>query len=263
MTEQNLNIDDSIETEDIPLEGQDVEAEIGAEATEEEFDLFDYTQYADNKVRLQVNGEEVVVPLKEAIAGYQRQADYTRKTQELSEQKKQIQYAAALQEALEKDPVTTLQLLQETYGVNTQHLSDDDWGADEWEDPSNQQLKSLEQRLAVFEQERAMTELERTIESLQARYGEAFDADEVVAKALATGSTDLEAVFKQIAFDKVFEKAAVSSKAKTEEEARLKAKRDAAIVSGGTSGKANVPPPSAAPTSVFEAYEQAKRTLNL
>lgn len=260
---ENLNIDDTIETVDAPSDGQGVEADVVAEATEEEFDLFDYTQYADNRVRLQVDGEEVVVPLKEALAGYQRQADYTRKTQELSEQRKQIQYAAALQEALDKDPATTLQLLQEAYGVAVQTPSDDDWGADEWEDPSNQQIKSLEQRLAVFEQERAMTELERTIESLQARYGEAFDADEVVAKALATGSTDLEAVFKQIAFDKVFEKAAVTSKAKSEEEARLQAKRDAAIVSGATSGKQTTPPVSAAPKSVFEAFEQAKRSLNL
>lgn len=263
MTEENINID-TIEIEDIPVEdGQDIEVDVVAEATEEDIDLFDYTQYADNMVRLQVNGEEVVVPLKEAIAGYQRQSDYTRKTQELSEQKKQIQYAAALQEALEKDPATTLQLLQETYGLTNQYSNDDDWEATDWEDPSNQQLKSLEQRLAVFEQERAMTELERTIESLQARYGEAFDADEVVAKALATGSTDLEAVFKQIAFDKVFEKAAVSTKAKSEEESRLKAKRDAAIVSGGTSSKTTTPPASAAPKSVFEAFEQAKRTLNL
>ncbi len=83
------------------------------------------------------------------------------------------------------------------------------------------------------------------------------------AKALAIGSTDLEAVFKQIAFDKVFDKAAVTSKVKSEEEARLQAKRDAAIVSGATSGKQTTAPVSAAPKSVFEAFEQAKRTLNL
>lgn len=260
---ENINIDDTIETTDTPIDGQGVEADVVAEATEEEVDLFDYSQYSDNFVRLQVDGQEVVVPLKEALAGYQRQADYTRKTQELSEQRKQIQYAAALQEALDKDPTTTLQLLQEAYGVSAPTLSDDDWDADEWQDPSTQQLKSLEQRLAIFEQERAMTELERTIESLQARYGEAFDADEVVAKALATGSTDLESVFKQIAFDKVFEKASVSTKAKSEEDARLEAKRAAAIVSGATSGKQTTQPISAAPKSVFEAFEQAKRTLNL
>ena len=261
MTDENIN--DTIETVDTPIDGQGVEAEVVAEATEEDIDLFDYTQYNDNFVRLQVDGEEVVVPLKEALAGYQRQADYTRKTQELSEQRKQIQYAAALQEALEKDPATTLQLLSETYGLTTQTSNDDDWEMTDWEDPSTQQLKSLEQRIAIFEQEKAMSELERTIESLQARYGEAFDADEVVAKALATGSTDLETVFKQIAFDKVFEKASVTSKAKSEEESRVEAKRQAAIVSGATSSKQTAAPISAAPKTVFEAFEQAKRSLNL
>ena len=261
MTDENLN--DTIETVDTPIDGQGVEAEVVAEATEEDIDLFDYTQYNDNFVRLQVDGEEVVVPLKEALAGYQRQADYTRKTQELSEQRKQIQYAAALQEALDKDPATTLQLLNEAYGLTNQTSNDDDWETDDWVDPSTQQLKSLEQRIAIFEQERAMTELERTIESLQARYGEAFDADEVVAKALATGSTDLETVFKQIAFDKVFEKASVTSKAKSEEESRVEAKRQAAIVSGATSSKQSAAPISAAPKTVFEAFEQAKRSLNL
>jgi hypothetical protein len=262
MTEE-VFINDTIETVDTPIDGQGVEAEVVADATEEDIDLFDYTQYADKGVRLQVDGQEVVIPLQEALAGYQRQADYTRKTQELSEQRKQIQYATALQEALEKDPATTLQLLSETYGLTNQSSNDDDWDTTDWEDPSTQQLKSLEQRIAIFEQERAMSELEKTIESLQARYGEAFEADEVVAKALATGSTDLEAIFKQIAFDKVFDKAAVTSKAKTEEEARLQAKRDAAIVSGATSGKQTTAPVSAAPKSVFEAFEQAKRTLNL
>jgi hypothetical protein len=56
----------------------------------------------------QVDGEEVRVPLKEALSGYQRQADYTRKTQELSEQRRQVQFGAALQEALQNDPSGTL-----------------------------------------------------------------------------------------------------------------------------------------------------------
>jgi hypothetical protein len=264
MENENI-IDDAIDTADSPVEdGQGVEVEVAAEATEEGIDLFDYTQYANNMVKLQVDGEEVLVPLQEALAGYQRQSDYTRKTQELSEQKKQIQYAAALQEALEKDPAHTLQLLSEAYGVNTAVSSnDDDWDTDEWDDPASKQLKSLEQRIAAFEQEKAAQELERTIESLQAKYGEAFDPDKVVAKALATGTTDLEAVFKQIAFDDFFAKAQDASKVKTEEQARVDAKRQAAIVSGATSSKSTTPPVTAAPKTVFEAFEQAKKAHNL
>lgn len=41
-------------------------------------------------VTAKVDGEEVEIPLSEAVQGYQRQKDYTRKTQELSEQREEV-----------------------------------------------------------------------------------------------------------------------------------------------------------------------------
>jgi hypothetical protein len=259
------NIQDAIASEEInPVEdGQVFESDqAGAGAEAEEFELFDYTQFADNKVKLQVNGEEVVVPLAEAIAGYQRQADYTRKTQELSEQRKQIQFAAALQEALDKDPVTTLQQLQEIYGVAQSDAISDDW---DWEieEPETAKYRQLEARIAAFEEEKAMQELQRTIDSLEKRYGDAFQADEVVARALAEGTTDLEATFKKIAFDKVYEEAITNKKVKAEEQARTQAKREAQVVSSSTAAAKTSAPISPAPTSVFEAFERAKKAHGL
>ena len=244
-----------------PIEDGQVEdlGEIAEAEVEEELDLFDYTQFADNKVKLQVDGEEVIVPLAEAIAGYQRQADYTRKTQEVSEQRKQAQFGVALQQALEDDPVGTLQMLQQHYGASQEVIEDDDV----WTDPAEQQIRSLEQRVAAFEQAKAMEELEKTIDSLQTKYGEDFDPEEVVAKAYATGSDDLEAVFKQIAFDKVYAQAQTSKKKIAEESARTQAKREAAIVSGGNTVRNTAPIKSDAPKSVFEAFEAAKKQLNI
>lgn len=243
-----------------PADGQvSEEVEVLAESPDEELDLFDYTEVGDKYVKLQVNGEEVMVPVKEALAGYQRQADYTRKTQELSEQRRQVQYAMALQDALQKDPVGTLQLLQQQVGLVAPQVQEDDI----WADPVDQQFKSLEQRIAAFEQEKAMEELTRTIDSLQSKYGDAFDADEVVAKALTIGSTDLEAVFKQIAFDKVYSKASQAEKKLMDEQARTNAKRQAAVVSGGTSSRPSAAPSTVKPSSVFEAFEAAKKQLNL
>ena len=101
-------------------DGQVIETgEAQAETPQEELDFFDYTEVGDKYVKLQVDGEEVSVPVKEALAGYQRQADYTRKTQELSEQRKQVQFAATLAESLQNDPAGTLQALQQHYGINT------------------------------------------------------------------------------------------------------------------------------------------------
>ena len=259
MSNEEINIASTIDDETNPIASGQVgeEVEVQAETPEQELELFDYTEIADKVIKLQVDGEEVVVPVKEALAGYQRQADYTRKTQELSEQRKQVQYASALQEALQSDPAATLQLLNQQYGVATQPQED------EWMDPAEQQLRQLEQRIAAFEQSKAMDELTRTIDTLQSKYGEDFDADEVVAKALATGSTDLESVFKQITFDKVYSKASEATKKLSEEQARVQSKRSAAIVSGGTAAKSPVTTQTAQPKSVFEAFENAKRALNL
>jgi hypothetical protein len=233
--------------------------ELGEAGVIEEPDFFDYTEVADKAVKLQVNGEEIVVPLQEALAGYQRQADYTRKTQELSEQRKQVEFAATLAQSLEQDPAGTLQALQQHYGVAGQPSAEED----EWLDPAEKQLRQLEQRIAAFEQQKAMDELTRTIDKLQSKYGEDFNPDEVVAKAIATGVTDLEAVFKQIAFDKVYSKASESSKKLAEEQARVQAKRSATIVSAGTSSKGGSPVTTAQPKTVFEAYEQAKKAHGL
>lgn len=262
MTEDNLNIANPENVVDPAANGQvDEVTEVVAETPQEELDLFDYTEIADKVIKLQVDGEEVVVPIKEALAGYQRQADYTRKTQELSEQRKQVQFAASLAESLQKDPAGTLQALQQHYGFGTPAPQAET--EEEWLDPAEKHLRSLEQRIAAFEQQKAMDDLTRTIDSLQSKYGDDFNADEVVAKALATGSTDLEAVFKQITFDKVYSKASEAQKKLMDEQARVEAKRSAAVVSGGSANKTTVAPKAAKPTSVFEAFEQAKKTLNI
>lgn len=71
-------------------------------------------EYSSYRVPVKLDGEELQVPLSEAIAGYQRQADYTRKTQELSQQREQVQFATALQAALDSDPASTLELFEST-----------------------------------------------------------------------------------------------------------------------------------------------------
>ena len=251
--------DASASTEEIdPIVEDGQVEELGEASVIEEPDFFDYTEVAAKSVKLQVNGEEIVVPLEEALAGYQRQADYTRKTQELSEQRKQVEFAATLAQSLQEDPAGTLQALQQHYGVATQPEVED-----EWMDPAEKQMRQLEQRIAAFEQQKAMDELTRTIDILQGKYGEDFNPDEVVAKAIATGVTDLEAVFKQIAFDKVYSKASESSKKLAEEQARVQAKRSATIVSTGASSKGGNPAATTAPKTVFEAFEQAKKGLGL
>jgi hypothetical protein len=222
MSNENT-VDSAIEAPEL---GQaEVSTEIG-EALEANGDYFAWDEYADRPVKLNVAGEEIDVPLKEALAGYQRQADYTRKTQELSEQRKQVQFGAALQEALQNDPQSTLELLKQHYGLNEQQPSDED---ELYLDPAEKQYRQLESRIKAFEQEKAVRDLERSVELLSKKYGDAFNADEVIAKALATGNPNLEAVYKQTAFDRIFEQSLTANQVKAkkaeEEKAIVKAKR--------------------------------------
>jgi len=224
-------------------------------------DYFTWDEYADRPVKLNVAGEEIDVPLKEALAGYQRQADYTRKTQELSEQRKQVQFGTALQEALQNDPKGTLELLKEHYGVSTQQTSEDELLLD----PVEKQYRQLESRLKQMEQQKALQDLEKTVEFLSRKYGDAFDADEVIAKALATGNSNLEAVYKQTAFDRIFEQNATANQVKAkkadEEKTIVQAKREATVVSKGASSK-SADVSSKPVTTLRDAFELAKRQIN-
>jgi hypothetical protein len=111
-----------------------------------------------------------------------------------------------------------------------------------------------------------LQELEQTVSSLQNRYGEIFDAGEVVARALATGSTDLEAVFKQIAFDKVLSQQSAQSnyqaQKSAEEAAIIEQKRQASIVSSGASA-ANASSGPESINSLRDAFSEAKRQLGI
>lgn len=63
-----------------------------ATATDEEDD--DAPEPQDQLVTVVIDGKEQQIPLKEAIAGYQRQADYSRKTMAVSELRKQVEAEA-------------------------------------------------------------------------------------------------------------------------------------------------------------------------
>ena len=252
-------VDSAIEAPDF---GQaEVSTEIG-EAPLTAQDYFAWDEYADKAVKLNVAGEEVDVPLREALAGYQRQADYTRKTQELSEQRKQVQFGSALQEALQNDPKNTLELLKQHYGLDEQQASEED---ELYMDPTEKQYRQLESRVKAFEQQKALNDLEKTVESLSRKYGDAFDADEVIAKALATGNSNLEAVYKQTAFDRIFEQNVTANQVKAkkadDEKAIVQAKRDATVVSKGASAK-SADVSSKPVTTLRDAFELAKKQLN-
>ena len=224
-------------------------------------------EYSNYRVPIKLDGEDLEVPLSEALAGYQRQADYTRKTQELAQQKEQFQFATALQSALDNDPAATIDLLSKHYGISRQAVSEMIADGEDFDslDPTEQKYRELDKRLASFEDYQSKQEIEREVQRLKSKY-EDFNINEVVTSALRLNSTDLEGTYKQIAFDKMMAKAELERQAREvqqqKENSLLESKRQASVVSGGSSATANTTSESFEPiTSVAEAWAAAKRSM--
>lgn len=258
MSDVTNAIEDAIEA---PVEGQ-AEVEVGlGDAIEAARNYLALDENADSYVKLNVAGEEVEVPLQEALSGYQRQADYTRKTQELSEQRKQVQFGASLQEALQNDPANTIELLKQHYGLDRQQASNEE---ELLLDPVEKQFQQYESRIQAMEKAKAVDDLNRTVDFLSKKYGQDFDADQVISRALATGNANLESVYKQVAFDKMFEQKIVTNQVKDklagDTQRIVQAKRQAAVVSSGSSAK-SADTTLTPVNSISEAYQLAKIQL--
>lgn len=234
------------------------------------YEYIDPSAFDGKYVKVKVDGADVDVPFSEAIQGYQRQADYTRKTQELASQREQLGYAQTLQQALESNPKETIELLTRHYGVATanQMVADaqNEPQVPEFDDPLEKRIWETEQRIQQYEQERANQQLQSEISRLQSTY-EDFNAQEVVRLALQNGTTDLEGTYKQIAFDRLVNKVRAQQEAPQilaqQEQAVTDAKRDAGFVEGGTRANSPSATNEYKPSSVSEAWALAKQQLSM
>ena len=223
-----------------PVEAAPVESGQGEVTETPTPAYFDPEGVGDHLVKLKVGGEELEVPVREALSGYQRQADYTRKTQELAARQQELQAAEILFQQLKQDPEGTLAVLQQRL-AQPEQVADDPYEGDPYA------REMAEMRSALDE-----IKIERTLGRLQAKYGE-FDPRAVVATAMELRTDNLEYAYK--VYD--WERQQMTQAARTEAEqeaARVAAERDAAInaakaqvgqaVSGGSStlgGGAPVP----------------------
>lgn len=206
----------------------------------------------------EIDGVEVT--LDEAKASYLRQADYTRKTQELAEQRKELQQAASIQAALQADPQATLAALAEVYGLDLQAAPSN---PNEGLDPEQIALKQLEQRVARFEEAERQERITAEVNALTVKYGE-VDIDSVFQHAITGDFKSLESAYRDMTYDTVLANRAAAEKAAADEAARLEAKRAASVVSdttGSASGSTSEPPSTHA--TFKDAFLAAKRSLNI
>ena len=210
---------------------------------------------------VKVDGEEREVSLNELRDGYQRQSDYTRKTQDLAAERKRLQQAEAIVAALESDPAGTLTALGDAFGVQGQPAAQPDSyesGWEEPEDPTSQRIALLEGRLEAQDRVQRQQQLEKQVEGLRGQYGD-FDSNELYQHALRHKIGNLEAALTHMRYGDVAERA---NKLEKEQE-RTEAKRDASVVepSGSKQAGSSTPTASRAPASIREAFEAAKQEL--
>ncbi len=213
-----------------------------------------------------VDGEQQQVSLSELRDGYQRQADYTRKTQELASERKRLQQAEAIVSSLESDPSGTLSALQDAFGVAgapSEPVSTpsevDEWGEAVEPDPNATRIAALEARLEQQDRLHRREQVEKQVEALHDQYGE-FDATELYQHALRHKIGNLEAALTHMRFGEVSERATKLEK----EQERTTAKRDAAVVepSGSTqAGSIAAKAGKDSPSSIREAFALAKKQL--
>ena len=186
---------------------------------ETEAPVFDWSSHTDQLVTVKVDGEELQVPLGEAINGYQRQADYTRKTQSLSEQQNELEYAQSLQTALENDPEGTVEYLARVYGVDLAQNTAAEDIEPEYFTPEEQRIADLEKRVMQQETVRQEEAVLQEIIQLQDRYGE-FDETALLSYAIKHQIPSLDMAYTHMMFPQVQQGAKAYEEAMSKYEAQ-------------------------------------------
>lgn len=204
-TEAKAEEEDEVESETDSAEAEESdepveEVEEGEEETEEE--EVEQTETEDPSYTIKVDGEEYEVNLEELKAGYQRQSDYTRKSQALAEGRKENEAIQSERIKLEQERqmyANGLQMLKEQQQSKLQEFKSVDWETLKEEDPYAYMLKKDEYRDAqdkarnAVQQQRIVQQQQSQQES-QARATFVQDQYSQLIKALPEWNDDKSTV---------------------------------------------------------------------
>jgi len=158
--------EDEVESESESAEAEDTDKPVEEEGEEPEEEE---EETEESSYTIKVGGEEYEVDLDELKAGYQRQSDYTRKSQEVAEQRKANEAIQAERLKLEQERqmyANGLQMLREQQQSKLQEFKDVDWENLKEEDPYAYMLKKDEYRDAQ-EKARNATQQQKIVQQQQ------------------------------------------------------------------------------------------------
>lgn len=206
---------------------------------------------------IMVDGEEATVTLDELRNGYQRQSDYTKKTQSLAAERDRLAQAESIIHALENDPEGTLKTLGDAFGINM----DNSGFSSEQEmtdiDPDEARIRKIEQTIENQQKTFRQQELQRELNTLRDKYGE-VDENQLFNHAIKANISNLETAYKDMTYSNLVEKLST----KTTEDDIVAQKREASVISEGGSTAGTVEPKSSEKVgSIRDAFLLAKEQL--
>jgi len=203
-----------------------------------------------------VGGEQMDVSQTELINGYQRQADYTRKTQELATERERLAQGEAIVQALESDPESAVSALADAFGIRMGNQGSTPDEEMEELDPEETRLRRLES--AIEEQGRLNRQqnLQKEMGSLRDKYQADIDENALYSHALKHNIGNLDAAYAHMTYGDLAEKAKNSE--------IVDEKRAASIVEAGSgSAEGSISREfNSAVTSIRDAFDLAKTELN-
>lgn len=157
-----------------------------------------------------------VISLDEAAQGYMRQQDYTRKTQDVANQRKLAERGLILLEALDQDPNGAIALIASEYQIQaptapratTAPVEDDGWGnptkPESGDTPEvaflKGELAKLQSTVGTVAQQQQKTVLMQELDAVASKYGE-FDQGEVLRHMQANGIPTVEMAYRDLNWD--------------------------------------------------------------
>jgi hypothetical protein len=168
-TPSEQSTEDQVETETTEeVSAQDMESEsVQSEASNPDGlsvdDLVDQDQVEGNEeldtYTVKVDGKDVQVTQEELLAGYSRQADYTRKSQVLSEQRQKADSELAATQQERQRYLSQLEQFDNQADSQIKNLGSTDWTKLKEEDPTEYMLKrdqyrELQENKRLVEEER-------------------------------------------------------------------------------------------------------------
>lgn len=205
-------------------------------------------QVVDTPQTVTIDGQEYT--LDDVRSGMLRQADYTRKTQEVANERQQLAQPLALWKALEEDPAGAIEALQEHFAE--QLVPAEELG------PEDARWREVQTFMEKQQEREALAGVNAELARLESKFG-SFDKDALLQHAIDRNIPDLEVA--------LIHKNAISTEdaqRKAADAAALAAKQGLPPVAGGSraagSSQAGGKPITSVKGALAEALAEAGLT---